>query len=165
MSNHLDATAFIATTAILEGDVSIGPRASVWHQAVLRGDSAALVVGARSNIQDAVVMHGDPGMPCIVGDGVSVGHRAVLHGCIVEDDALVGIGAIVLNGARLGAGCVIAAGAVVREGMDVPAGSLVVGVPGRVVGHVSVSLARRAAETRDHYLELAEHHARELAKS
>ncbi len=150
----VDPTAFIAPSAILDGDVSIGAEASVWHQAVLRGDSAAIVVGARSNVQDGAVLHADPGVPCLVGEGVSVGHRAVLHGCIVEDGVLVGIGAIVLNGARLGAGSVIAAGALVPEGMAVPPRSLVMGVPGRIVGEIDDSLAARSVATREHYLAL-----------
>lgn len=161
VDDRVDPTAFIAPTAIVTGDVSIGPEVSIWHQAVLRGDSAALVIGARSNIQDAVVVHADPGFPCLVGEGVSVGHGAMLHGCVIEDDVLVGIGAIVLNGARLGAGSVVAAGALVAEGVDVPSGSLVVGVPGRIVREVDAALAARSAKTRDHYVQLGRRHLAE----
>jgi carbonic anhydrase/acetyltransferase-like protein (isoleucine patch superfamily) len=151
----IDETAFVAPSAIVEGEVSIGSHASVWHQSVLRGDSDRIVIGSSTNVQDGAIIHADPGFPCIVGEAVTVGHRAVLHGCIVEGGTLVGIGALILNGARLGMGSVVAAGAVVTEGMDVPAGTLVAGVPARIVGEVSQSLAARATAGSLHYVELA----------
>ena len=148
-------TAFVAPSAIVEGDVSIGPHASVWHHAVLRGDSAPIAIGSSTNVQDGAIIHADPGFDCVVGERVTVGHHAVLHGCVVEDEALVGIGALVLNGARLGRGSVVAAGAVVREGTEVPAGCLVAGVPAKIIGAVSESLAERAATGVRNYVELA----------
>jgi carbonic anhydrase/acetyltransferase-like protein (isoleucine patch superfamily) len=124
--------AWLAPTGTLIGRVVLGAFSSVFFGAVLRGDSADIVVGERSNLQDNVVVHADPDFPTSVGDGVSVGHGAVLHGCTIGDDSLVGMNATVLNGAVVGSNCLIAAGAVVLEGTVVPDGSLVAGVPGRV---------------------------------
>lgn len=126
------ADAYVAPGVTLVGDVRLESGASIWFGTVLRGDGDAIRIGAGTNIQDGCVGHADPGFPLLVGSNVSVGHRAVLHGCTVEDDVLVGMGAIVLNGARIGSGSLIAAGAVVLEGTDVPPGSLVAGVPGKV---------------------------------
>lgn len=128
----VDPSAWIAPGAVLVGDVTLGPEASVWYTAVLRGDGDSITVGARSNVQDGCVFHADPGFPLVLGDGVSVGHRAVLHGCTVEDDVLVGMGAIVMNGARIGTGSVVGAGAVVSAGVQVPPRSLVLGLPAKV---------------------------------
>ena len=127
------AEVFLAPTASVVGDVELGARVSIWYAAVLRGDVHAVRVGAESNVQDGCVLHGTLGeWPVIVGERVSIGHQATLHGCVIEDDVLVGIGARVLDGARIGAFSLIAAGALVREGMVVPPRSLVVGVPGVV---------------------------------
>lgn len=128
----VDPSAWIAPGAVVVGDVSVGPEASVWYAAVLRGDGDSITVGARSNVQDGCVLHADPGFPLRVGAGVSVGHRAVLHGCTVDDDVLVGMGAIVMNGARIGSGTIIGAGAVVAAGVEVPPRSLVLGLPAKV---------------------------------
>jgi carbonic anhydrase/acetyltransferase-like protein (isoleucine patch superfamily) len=129
-SVHPDA--WVAPGAVLAGAVTVGAGSSVWYTAVLRADLDTVTLGARTNIQDGAVLHADPGFPLRLGDGVSVGHRAVLHGCTVEDDVLVGMGAVVLNGASVGAGSLIAAGAVVLEGTQIPPGSLVAGVPAKV---------------------------------
>jgi carbonic anhydrase/acetyltransferase-like protein (isoleucine patch superfamily) len=147
--------AFIAPSAVIVGDVTLGAGVSVWHQAVIRGDIAPIVIGDGTNIQDGAILHVARDRPCIVGRGVSVAHRVVLHGCTIEDDVLVGIGALILNGAVVGAGSVIAAGAVVTEGTTIPAGSLVMGVPGRVVGQVGTELARRSRSTAERYVERA----------
>jgi carbonic anhydrase/acetyltransferase-like protein (isoleucine patch superfamily) len=155
---HIDPTAFVAPGAWVLGDVTLGPRASVWYGAVLRGDMARIVVGADTNLQDGVVVHVDDGLPASIGARVGVGHRAVIHGCRVEDDCLIGMGSVVLNGAVIGAGSVVAAGAVVREGMVVPAGSLVMGVPARVVRPVDAGLRARTRGTVEHYLALAARH-------
>jgi carbonic anhydrase/acetyltransferase-like protein (isoleucine patch superfamily) len=128
----VDGSAWIAPTATLIGAVTIGARTGVYYGAVVRGDSSTIAIGAGSNLQDNVVVHADPGFPATIGSGVSVGHAAVLHGCTVEDDCLIGMGAVVLNGAVIGRGSMIAAGAVVLEGAVIPAGSLVAGVPGKV---------------------------------
>lgn len=124
--------AWVAHNATLVGDVSLAAGASVWFTAVVRADGASIDIGQDSNIQDGCVLHADPGIPIRIGRGVSVGHRAVLHGCDIEDNVLVGMGAVVMNGTRIGRGCVIAAGAVVLQDTEVPVGSLVAGVPGKV---------------------------------
>jgi carbonic anhydrase/acetyltransferase-like protein (isoleucine patch superfamily) len=131
-SPAIAATAWVAPNATLVGDVVIGENASVFYGAVLRGDVGTIVVGAGSNIQDNVTMHTDAGLTVRVGSGVSVGHGAILHGCTIDDDCLVGMGATVLNGAVVGAGSLVAAGAVVLEGASIPPGSLVAGVPAKV---------------------------------
>lgn len=151
-------TAWIAPTADVTGDVTLGPDSSVWFQCVLRGDIAPIHIGAESNVQDLTMVHVDIDRPCHVGDRVGIGHRAIIHGCDIEDDCLIGMGAIVLSNAVIGAGSVIGAGAVVREGMRVPPGSLVVGVPGRVVRSVDDELRRRVRLTVEHYRELKEGH-------
>ncbi|MFD9128403.1 gamma carbonic anhydrase family protein [Kitasatospora sp. NPDC059571] len=128
----VDPGAFVAPGAVVVGAVTVAAGASVWYGAVLRGDAETITVGAGSNIQDNCTLHADPGFPLRLGERVSVGHNAVLHGCTVADDVLVGMGATVLNGARIGAGSLIAAGAVVTQGTEVPPGSLVAGVPAKV---------------------------------
>jgi carbonic anhydrase/acetyltransferase-like protein (isoleucine patch superfamily) len=140
------------------GDVTLGEESSVWYGAVLRADMAPIVVGARTNLQDGTVVHVDEGEPCIVGARVGVGHRVILHGCIVEDECLIGMGSVLLNGVRIGRGSVVAAGAVIPEGMQVPPGSLVMGVPGRIVRTVDARLSQRIAETWSHYVEQARAH-------
>jgi carbonic anhydrase/acetyltransferase-like protein (isoleucine patch superfamily) len=124
---------FLADSATVAGDVHLAPGVSVWFGCVLRSERATLTVGEDTNLQDLTVVHTDEGVPTAIGSRVTVGHRAILHGCTVEDDVLIGMGAIVLNGARIGRGAVVAAGAVVREGMEVPAGTLAVGVPAKVL--------------------------------
>lgn len=128
----IDPDAFVAPTSVVIGEVSMAPGSSVWYQAVLRADCGPISLGPDSNIQDNCSVHTDPGFPLTVGARVSVGHNAVLHGCVIEDDVLVGMGATVLNGARIGAGSLVAAQALVPQGMQVPPGSLVAGVPAKV---------------------------------
>jgi carbonic anhydrase/acetyltransferase-like protein (isoleucine patch superfamily) len=123
---------FIAPGAALIGNVLLEEQASVWFNAVLRGDSEPITVGAGSNVQDGVVMHTDPGFPLTLGAGVTVGHMAMLHGCTVGDNSLVGIKAVVLNGAKIGRNCLIGANALVPEGREIPDNSLVIGSPCRV---------------------------------
>lgn len=151
-------TAFIASTAAVMGDVTVGEEASVWYGAVLRGDMAAIFIGAQSNIQDGSIVHVDHGVPCTVGQRVGVGHRVILHGCTVADDCLIAMGSVLLNGVSIGAGSVVAAGAVVPEGMQVPPRSLVMGVPGRIVRPVDDALAKRVAATWAHYVKEAQAH-------
>src|SRR3954453_15242050 len=131
-SPAVDEQAWVAPTAVLAGAVTLGAEASVWYGTVVRADTETISIGPRTNLQDGVVVHADPGVPVSVGAGVSVGHRAVLHGCTIGDDVLVGMGAVVLNGARVGSGSLIAAGAVITQGMEIPPNSLVAGVPGKV---------------------------------
>ena len=126
------ADAFVADGARIIGDVTLSAKASVWYNAVLRADSAEIIVGEGSNLQDNVSVHVDSGHPVIIGENVSVGHNAVVHGCTIGDGSLVGMGAVVLSGAVIGRGCLIAGGAVVLGGTEVPDGSLVAGVPAKV---------------------------------
>lgn len=151
-------TAFIAPSADVLGDVRMGERSSVWYQCVVRADMEPISIGARSNIQDLTMIHVDEGVPCTVGDDVGVGHRAILHGCTIEDGCLIGMGSVLLNHVRVGAGSVVGAGAVVPEGMDIPPGSLVLGVPAKVVRKVDDALAERIKLTVAHYMRLAELH-------
>jgi carbonic anhydrase/acetyltransferase-like protein (isoleucine patch superfamily) len=151
-------TAFIASTAAVMGDVTLGEESSVWYSAVLRGDMAPIVVGAQSNIQDGTIVHVDAGVPCTIGRRVAVGHRVILHGCTVGDDCLIAMGSVLLNGVQIGAGSVVAAGAVVPEGMQVPPGSLVMGLPGRIIRPVDAELSKRATATWSHYVKEARAH-------
>jgi carbonic anhydrase/acetyltransferase-like protein (isoleucine patch superfamily) len=150
----LEGPCFIAPGAHVIGDVRIGEDASIWFNAVLRGDGGPIVVGSGSNLQDGVVVHTDPGLVCRIGREVTVGHRAVLHGCEIGDHSLVGMGAIVLNGARVGEECLIGAGAVVPEGSVIPAGHLVLGVPGRVVRSLTDAEKDRIRAGAAHYIQL-----------
>ena len=154
----IDSSAFVAPGAVVLGDVTLGEQASVWYGAVLRGDMAPITVGAQTNLQDGTIVHVDEGVPCTVGNRVGVGHRAILHGCTVEDDSLVGMGAILLNHVRVGSGSVIGAGAVIPEGTEIPPHSLVLGVPARVVRPVDARLALRIALTVEHNVALSARH-------
>jgi len=147
-------TSWIAPNAVVIGDITLGEDSSVWYLSVVRADSDVIRIGDRTNIQDGTIIHVDAGQPCTIGDEVSIGHRAVLHGCTIEDDALVGIGAIVPNGAVVGRGSVIAAGAVIPESMTIAPRSLVVGVQGKIVGTVSAELSVRVESTWVHYADL-----------
>jgi carbonic anhydrase/acetyltransferase-like protein (isoleucine patch superfamily) len=160
---QVDESAWIAPTATLIGAVTVHARASVFYGSVLRGDTDAISLGEGSNLQDNVVVHCDAGIPTTIGSGVSVGHGAVLHGCTIEDDVLVGMSATVLNGAVIGTGSLVAAGAVVLEGTIVPPGSLVAGVPAKVRRELTDDERagiRRNAET---YLRLSAGHAEATA--
>ncbi|MEN2417403.1 gamma carbonic anhydrase family protein [Streptomyces rimosus] len=154
----VDAGAFLAPTSVVVGEVTLAPGASVWYHAVLRADCGPIVLGADSNIQDNCTVHVDPGFPVTVGERVSVGHNAVLHGCTVEDDVLVGMGATVLNGAQIGAGSLVAAQALVPQGMRVPPGSLVAGVPAKVVRQLTEEERDGIRLNATMYTELAKSH-------
>jgi carbonic anhydrase/acetyltransferase-like protein (isoleucine patch superfamily) len=131
-SPELHPDSWAAPNATLIGHVVLAAEASVWYGAILRAEAEPIEIGAGTNIQDNVTIHVDPGFPARVGSGVSVGHNAVLHGCTIGDDCLIGMGSVVLNGATIGAGSLIAAGAVVPQGAVIPPGSMVAGVPGKV---------------------------------
>ncbi len=154
----VDPQAFTAPTSVVVGDVTVAAGAGVWYHAVLRADCGPIVLGADSNIQDNCTVHVDPGFPVTVGERVSVGHNAVLHGCTVEDEVLIGMGATVLNGAHIGAGSLIAAQALVPQGMRVPPGSLVAGVPAKVKRGLTEEEREHIRENAAMYLELAEAH-------
>ena len=138
-----DESYWIAPTAVLIGKVRLERDASVWWGAVLRGDDEPITIGRGSNVQDNCVLHTDPGFPLTVGPEVTVGHLAMLHGCTIGAGTLVGIGAVVLNGAKVGRNCLIAAKALVGEGKEIPDNSVVMGVPGKVVGEVRPEQAER----------------------
>ena len=129
----IDDDAFVAPTAVVVGAVTLGPRASIWYGAVARADHETIEIGEGSNVQDGCTLHSDPGFPLVVGRGVTVGHRVVLHGARVDDDVLIGMGSVVMNGAHIGSGSIVAAGAVVTQGKQFPPGSVIAGVPARVV--------------------------------
>jgi carbonic anhydrase/acetyltransferase-like protein (isoleucine patch superfamily) len=134
---RIAADAYIADDAALVANVEIGPEASVWHQAVMRGDVARIVLGARSNVQDGAVVHTADDLPAIIGQLVTVGHKATVHACTVEDEVLVGMGSIILDGARVGTRSIIGANATVKQGMEIPPGSLVLGTPAKIVRMLS----------------------------
>jgi len=150
--------AFVAPTAVLRGEVTIGARSSVWYGAILRGDLAPVILGADTNVQDGSILHVEVDGPVVLGDRVTVGHRAVVHGCVVEDDCLIAIGALVLSGARIGRHSIVGAGAVVKEGWQVPPRSVVLGVPGRIVRPVSDDDIARMNRNWRVYVEYAAQH-------
>ena len=152
---RIAVSAYVDPSAVVIGDVAIGERSSVWPHVSVRGDTGLITVGEESNIQDNSVLHLDEGVPLVIGDRVTVGHAVVLHGCVIEDESLIGIGAIVLNHARIGKGAVVAAGALVPEGMQVPPGMLVMGVPAKVFREVTEEEATRFREGCKHYVEKA----------
>lgn len=129
---QVDESAWVAPTAVLAGSVSVGEGVSVWYGTVLRADNEPITIGARSNVQDNCAFHVDAGKPVVVGEGVSIGHGAIVHGATIEDHVLVGMGAVIMNGAVVGAESLVAAGALISEGVVVPPRSLVAGVPGKV---------------------------------
>ncbi|MER5794818.1 gamma carbonic anhydrase family protein [Streptomyces sp. NPDC001980] len=154
----IEADVFVAPTASVIGDVTLKAGASVWYGAVVRGDVEKITVGAHANVQDNVTLHADPGFPVSVGERVSIGHNAVVHGATVEDDCLIGMGATVLNGAVIGAGSLVAAQALVPQGMVVPPGSLVAGVPAKVRRELTEEEREGVTLNGTFYAELAKAH-------
>ena len=152
----IDPSAYIAPTAVIIGDVVIGPEASVWFGAVIRGDSGAIRIGARTNVQDNVVIHVNGRSHTILENDVTVGHGAVLEGCHIHDGCLIGMHATVLSGSVVGAGAFVAAGTLIREGMQVPSEMLVVGVPGEVKRPLTTDLKARLAEAAPAYVNYRE---------
>jgi carbonic anhydrase/acetyltransferase-like protein (isoleucine patch superfamily) len=147
-----EGTYWIAPTATVIGKVRLGEGVGVWFGAVLRGDGEQLTVGPGTNIQELTVMHSDPGFPATIGAGCTIGHRAIIHGCTIGDNVLVGMGAIILNGAKVGDNSLIAAGALVTEGKQIPLGSLVLGVPGKVVRELTADEIARNRASAAHYV-------------
>lgn len=146
---------FVAPNATVIGSVALGDAASVWFNAVLRGDNDWLRIGTRSNVQDGSVLHTDPGLELVIGDGVTIGHRVMLHGCTVGDNALIGIGSTVLNRARIGANSIVGAHALVTEGKEFPAGSLILGAPARVSRELTDDEIAMISKSADIYVENA----------
>ncbi len=153
---------WVAPSATVIGNVKLERNASVWFAAVLRGDTDPIVIGEDSNIQDGCVMHTDPGFPMLVGRGCTVGHKAILHGCILGDNTLIGMGATVLTGARIGKNCLIGANALVTEGKEIPDGSMVLGAPGKIIRQLSEDDIRRNAKAAAHYVANWQRFSREL---
>ncbi len=147
-----DGAFWVAPDAHVIGRVLLGAEASVWFGAVLRGDNEPLTIGARSNVQEGAMLHADPGFPCTVGADVTVGHHAILHGCIVGDGALIGMGATLLNGARIGAGSIVGANALVTEGKAFPERSLIVGAPAKAVRTLDEATVERLRASAAHYV-------------
>ena len=162
---RIHPSAWIADAAQVIGLVEIGADSSVWFNATLRGDNELIKVGASSNLQEAAVLHTDPGCPLTIGDWVTVGHQAMLHGCTIGDGTLIGIQAVVLNGAKIGRDCLIGAGALVTEGKEIPDRSVVLGSPAKVVRQLSdedVARIRRGAQT---YVDRAKMYRAELVRT
>ncbi|MEV8533325.1 gamma carbonic anhydrase family protein [Streptomyces sp. NPDC051211] len=157
-SPQIDAKAFTAPTSVVVGDVTLAAGSSIWYSAVLRADCGPIALGPDSNVQDNCTIHVDPGFPVSIGARVSIGHNAVVHGCTVEDDCLIGMGATVLNGAVIGEGSLVAAQALVPQGMVVPPGSLVAGVPAKVRRELTEEEREGIRLNAAMYLELAEQH-------
>ena len=151
--------AFVAKGATVLGDVVLGPASSVWFGAVLRGDTMPIRLGARSNIQDGSVLHGDAGEPLIVGEGCTVGHGVVLHSCTVGDGALIGMGATVLNGAHIGAGCIVGAGSLVTSGKRFPDRHLVLGSPAKAVRPLTDEEVADLEVSAQHYVDAGRQYA------
>lgn len=143
---------WIAPDAVLIGDLEIGRDAGFWFGAVVRGDNEPIVIGAGTNVQEHAVIHTDPGFPTVIGKGCTIGHRAIIHGCSIGDDSLIGMGAIVLNGARIGNNCLVGAGALVTEGKEFPDNSLIVGAPARVVRTLDAVEIQSLKESATHYV-------------
>ena len=153
-----DHSAWVADTATVIGKVTLGPDASVWYGVVIRGDNAPITIGRGSNVQDNAVLHTDDGFPLALGDGVTVGHQAMLHGCTVGDGSLIGIQAVVLNGAKIGRHCLVGAGALVTEGKEFPDGSLILGSPAKAVRPLTPEQIARLQWSAEHYITHAQRH-------
>ena len=146
---------WIAPNATVLGNVILHPGASIWFNAVLRGDNDPIVIGADTNIQDGGILHTDVGSPLTIGAGVTVGHKVMLHGCTIGDESLIGIGAVVLNGARIGKSCLVGAGSLVTEGKEFPDGSMIMGTPAKVVRQLTPEQIEGLKLSAQHYIENA----------
>lgn len=153
---------WIAPTAVVIGRVRLERDASVWWNAVLRGDNEPITIGPGSNVQDGCVLHTDPGYPLTIGADVTIGHLVMLHGCVIGDNSLIGIGAVVLNGARIGKNCLIGAKALVPEGREIPDNSLVLGTPGKVVRELTAAHLERMKGDAEHYVKNWQRYRRDL---
>jgi carbonic anhydrase/acetyltransferase-like protein (isoleucine patch superfamily) len=157
-------SAWVADSAQVMGDVTLGEGVSVWFGAVVRGDSDRIEVGAGSNIQDGSVLHADDGLPLVVGERVTVGHLVMLHGCTIGDESLIGIGATVLNGARIGRHCLVAAGSLVTEGKQFPDGSMIMGSPAKVVRQLTPEQIEGMRKSAQHYMDNAQWYRKGLKR-
>lgn len=155
-------SAYIAPGAHVVGNAELRENSSVWFNAVVRADMDKIVIGARSNIQDGSVLHTDAGIPLTIGEGVTVGHKVMLHGCEIGDYSLIGINAVVLNGAKIGKYCIIGANALITENMDIPDFSLVIGSPGKIIKTLDESVVPKLEASASHYCSNAQHYANAL---
>ena len=155
---------FIADGARIIGNVRLKADSSIWFNCVLRGDNDWIEVGERSNVQDGSVLHTDPGWPLTIGRGVTIGHKAMLHGCTIDANTLIGIGSIILNGAVIGSNCIVGANSLVTENKVFPDGSLILGSPARAVRGLSDAEITAIAESADHYVANAERYRKELRR-
>jgi carbonic anhydrase/acetyltransferase-like protein (isoleucine patch superfamily) len=146
---------FVAGNATVTGDITVGSHVGIWFGAVIRADKDRIVIGDRSNIQDNCVVHTSKGFPVTIGNDVSVGHGAILHGCTIDNKVLVGMGAIILNGAKIGSGSIIGAGTVVTEGKEIPPDSVVIGVPGKIIKQTDPNQQQHILNNAASYVELA----------
>lgn len=147
--------AYVAPGAHVIGDVELQQQSSVWFNAVLRGDCEKITLGQKSNVQDGAVLHCDPGYPLVIGEGVTIGHRATLHGCCIGDYSLVGINAVVLNGAKIGKHCIVGANALVKEHMEIPDRSVVMGTPAKIVKQLTLVQVKQLELSAQHYTQNA----------
>ena len=154
MENKKDSVVICPGAQVL-GDVELGENVSVWHGAVIRGDTDSITIGDNSNVQDNCVVHCTRGFPVVIGKNVSVGHGAVVHGCRLDDNVLIGMNATVLNGAHISKNCIVGAGAVVSEGKEFPEGSLILGVPAKVVKQLSPEQVQLIQDNADNYVKLS----------
>ena len=152
---RMAASAWVADSAQVMGNVELGEDTSIWFGAIVRGDTEVITIGRGSNIQDASVLHADIGKPLTVGENVTVGHQVMLHGCTIGDGSLIGIGAVILNGAKIGKGCIVGAGALVTEGKEFPDGSMIIGSPAKVVRELSTDQQNALRMSAMHYIENA----------
>ena len=157
-----DGECWIAPGACLVGKVRLGRNAGIWFGAVLRGDNALIDIGARSNVQEGVVIHTDMGYPATIGENCTIGHRAIIHGCTIGDNSLVGMGATILNGARIGRNCLVGANALVTEGKEFPDNSLIVGAPAKAVRSLDDKAVAALTRSAEHYVENWQRFARDL---
>lgn len=161
---QLADSAWVADSAQVIGDVTLGEDVSIWFGSVLRGDTSNLQIGAGTNIQDGSVLHADPGKPLVVGERVTVGHQVMLHGCTIGDESLIGIGAVVLNGAKIGRNCLVGAGALVTEGKEFPDGSMIIGSPAKAVRELSPEQIEGLRQSAQHYIDNARRYKNGLRK-
>jgi carbonic anhydrase/acetyltransferase-like protein (isoleucine patch superfamily) len=161
---QVHASAYVAESAELIGSVTLAEGASVWSQVTVRGDNEPITIGRNSNVQEGSVLHTDPGHPLVVGEGVTVGHQAMLHGCTIGDGALIGIQAVVLNGARIGRDCLVGAGALVTEGKEFADGMLILGSPAKAVRRLEEADIARMRQGARTYVERAQHCKRTLKR-
>lgn len=162
---QIDPSAFLAPGCSVIGDAHLGAQASVWYGASVRADRTTISIGERSNVQDNATLHADPGFACTVGNDVTIGHNAVVHGCTVGDHCIIGMGAVVMNGATIGAECLLAGGTVILEGTEIPPGSLVAGVPGKVRRELTDEEKTKLRQGPQTYVEMSAKHRAALERA